>query len=64
MDNRPALRGIWLAIIVLASTMAGVTCGVVFRSMGDAPIAALTASGAAFVAVATLGLAMYQFLKD
>lgn len=64
MDNGRLLRGIWLAIIMLASMVAGVACGVVFRLMGDAPTAALTASGAVFIGVATLGLAVYQFLKD
>jgi hypothetical protein len=64
MDNGRALRGIWLAVIMLASTVAGVACGLVFSLMGDAPIAALTASGAVFVGVVTLSLAAYQFLKD
>jgi hypothetical protein len=64
MHNGSALRGIWLAIIMLASLVAGIACGVVFRLMGDAPTAALTVSGAVFAGVATLGLAAYQFLKD
>jgi hypothetical protein len=64
MDNGRALRSLWLAVIMLTSTVAGVACGVVFRLMGDAPIAALTAGGAVFAGVTTLGLAVCQFLKD
>jgi hypothetical protein len=64
VDNGRALRGVWLAIILLASMVAGIACGGVFSLLGDAPIAALTAGGAVFVGVATLGLAAHQFMKD
>ncbi len=51
------LKGIWLAIIVLAAVLVGGVAGLTSWAAGAATPAALNAAGAAFLGCATLGLA-------
>lgn len=61
-DNDSALRGVWLAIIVLAGLLAAIVAGMVFRAAGTELTEALQAGGATFLSVVTLGLAARKFL--
>ena len=65
MSNRDrAQRGIWLAIIVLASLVAALIVGLVTRAGGSEVPTALGAGGATFLAAATLGLAARRYLDE
>jgi hypothetical protein len=57
-----ALRGLWLAVILLAGLVAAVLSGVIFWLVGAGLAAALAAGGATFVGVASLGIAMRKFI--
>lgn len=62
--NDPALRGLWLAIIVLGSLFAATAVGELIRAAGAQLPAALEASGGTFVGLVGLGLAARRFLTD
>jgi hypothetical protein len=62
--NRGSQRGVWLAIILLASLCVAVTAGVVFGALGAQPPAALGVGGAAFMGAVSLGLAAHRFLTE
>ncbi|MFJ7966079.1 hypothetical protein [Streptomyces sp. NPDC096324] len=62
--NNPSQRGIWLAIILLASLVGGAVVGVLFHVAGVALPAVMGASGAAFMGVASLGLAAHRFMTE
>jgi hypothetical protein len=60
--NPPSQRGIWLAIITLASLCIATVAGMLFLISGAEPPAVLEASGAAFVSSASLGFAAHRFV--
>ncbi|MCZ4602543.1 hypothetical protein O3S80_01870 [Streptomyces sp. Lzd4kr] len=62
--NNPSQRGIWLAIILLASLVGGAVVGVLFHMAGAVLPAVMGASGAAFMGVASLGLAAHRFMTE
>ncbi|MFJ2928376.1 hypothetical protein ACIPIU_25620 [Streptomyces massasporeus] len=62
--NNPSQRGIWLAIILLASLVGGAVAGGLFHVAGAALPAVMGASGAAFMGVASLGLAAHRFMTE
>lgn len=55
-------RGLWLAIIVIASLVTATAGGGVLLLAGAAVPVALTAVGAGFVALVGLGMTGYKFL--
>ena len=55
-------RGIWSAIIVLAALVVGGAAGVLFHVCGGQAPAALQVGGGAFLGVAALGIALYNFI--
>jgi hypothetical protein len=59
-----ALRGLWLAVILLAGLVAAVLSGAVFWLAGTDVAAALAAGGATFIGVTSLGMAMRRFITD
>lgn len=62
--HEQALRGLWLAVIMLTGLVAAVVSGLTLHSVGaDAP-AALTSAVAVFVDVVTLGMAARKFMKE
>lgn len=62
--NNPSQRGVWLAIILLASLGGAAVTGALFHVVGAAPPAVMGASGAAFMGVASLGLAAHRFMTE
>lgn len=62
--NHTSQRGVWLAIILLASLCIAVTAGVVFHMFGAEPLAIFGASGAAFMGTMSLGLAAHRFMTE
>ena len=62
--NNPSQRGIWLAIILLASVCVAAAAGVVFHMAGAAALGVMGASGAAFMGAASLGLAAHRFMIE
>jgi hypothetical protein len=58
------LRALWLAILVLASVVVAMIAGVLFYLAGAGIREAITAAGAAFAGVMTLGLAIWRCLTD
>ncbi|GAA1915964.1 hypothetical protein GCM10009716_26570 [Streptomyces sodiiphilus] len=60
--NNHSQRGIWLAIILLASWGVAAVVGALFHVEGAALPTVLGASGAAFMSVASLGLAAHRFM--
>ncbi|MFF8026251.1 hypothetical protein ACFZDJ_35200 [Streptomyces sp. NPDC007896] len=59
-----SLKGIWLAIIALSALFGAGVAAAVFWMAGQGVSAVLAAGGAAFVGVATLGMAARKFLVD
>ncbi|MFJ4034335.1 hypothetical protein [Streptomyces griseoluteus] len=62
--NNASNRGVWLAIILLASLCVAVTAGAIFYLLGAQPAAALGVGGAAFMGSTSLGLAAHRFLTE
>jgi hypothetical protein len=62
--NTAALRGLWLAVIVLAGLVAAVLGGAAFWLAGSGITAALAAGGATFLGVTSLGITVHRFLGD
>jgi hypothetical protein len=62
--NHPSQRGIWLAIILLASLSAATAAGGLFYAAGAAVPAVMGASGAAFMGAASLGLGARRFMTE
>lgn len=62
--NDPSQRGIWLAIILLASVGTAAVAGALFHLAGAATLEAIGAGGAAFVGAASLGLAAHRFMTE
>ncbi|MFF4210695.1 hypothetical protein ACFYZE_15335 [Streptomyces sp. NPDC001796] len=62
--NNPSQRGIWLAIILLASLGVAAVAGALFHMAGAALPAVMGAGGAAFMGVASLGLAAHRFMTE
>ena len=62
--NNPSLRGIWLAIILLASVGGAAVAGGLFHMAGAALPAVMGAGGAAFMGMVSLGLAAYRFMTE
>ncbi|WP_265568466.1 hypothetical protein [Streptomyces hygroscopicus] len=60
----PSQRGIWLAIILLASLGVAAVAGALFHLAGAAAPTVMGASGAAFMGVASLGLAAHRFIAE
>jgi hypothetical protein len=61
-ENASSQRGVWLAIITLASLCVATVTGLLFVIAGAEPTMILGASGAAFVGFASLGLAAHHFV--
>jgi hypothetical protein len=59
-----SLRGVWLAIIVLASLMVASAVALVLLATGADLAKVLGMSGAAFLGSATLGIAARRFLDE
>jgi hypothetical protein len=62
--KNPSQRGVWLAIILLASLGVSAVAGALFHLAGAAAPAVMGVSGAAFMGVASLGLAAHRFMTD
>ncbi|MDQ0685649.1 type II secretory pathway component PulK [Streptomyces achromogenes] len=62
--NRSSQRGVWLAIILLASLCIAAVAAGLFHAAGAEPTATLGASGVAFLGVASFGLAAHRFLTE
>jgi hypothetical protein len=62
--NNPAQRGIWLAIILLASLGVAAVASALFHLAGAAVLTVMGASGAAFIGVASLGFAAHRFMTE
>jgi hypothetical protein len=62
--NNPSQRGVWLAIILLASLGVAAVAGELFHLAGAAGPGVMGASGAAFMGAASLGLAAYRFMTE
>jgi hypothetical protein len=62
--NDPALRGLWLAIIVLGSLFAATAVGELIRAAGAQLPVSLEAGAGTFVSLIGLGLAARRFLTD
>ncbi len=62
--NNPSQRGIWLAIILLVSAGGAAFAGGLFHMAGAALPAAMGAGGAAFMGMASLGLATHRFMTE
>jgi hypothetical protein len=62
--NKPSQRGIWLAIILLASLGVAAVTGELFHLAGASRPEAMGASGAAFMGAVSLGLAAYRFMTE
>lgn len=62
--NNPSHRGIWLAIILLASLGVAAVTGKLFHLAGAAGPEVMGASGAAFMGAVSLGLAAYRFITE
>ncbi|GHG68603.1 hypothetical protein [Streptomyces griseocarneus] len=65
MDETTAsTRGVWLAVILLAGLFAAAIAFAVFRAVGaDLPLS-LTAGGATFLGLTSLGLTTHRFLTE
>jgi hypothetical protein len=55
-------RGIWGAIIMLAALVVGGAAGALFYACGGQAPAALQVGGGAFLGMAALGIALYNFV--
>ncbi|MFH9128924.1 hypothetical protein ACH4KC_12065 [Streptomyces griseoaurantiacus] len=62
--NNHSERGVWLAIILLVSLGGAAVAGVLFHMAGAALPAVMGATGAAFMGVASLGLAAHRFMTE
>jgi hypothetical protein len=62
--NHPSQRGVWLAIILLASLPVAAAAGALFYIAEAAPQAVMGASGATYMGAVTLGLAAHRFLTE
>jgi hypothetical protein len=63
MDSNPdALRGLWLAIILLTATLVAVVSAAAFLLAGAEVDTVLGAAGASFIGVTTLGISVHRFL--
>jgi len=60
--NTDALRGLWLAIILLTATLAAVVSAAAFLLAGAEIDASLGAAGASFLGVTTLAISARRFL--
>jgi hypothetical protein len=54
-------RGLWLAIIVLASVLVGVGAALLTRAAGATAPTAILAGGGAFATAVVVSLALWQF---
>jgi hypothetical protein len=61
-NNGTAVRGLWLAVILLTGVVAAVLAGAVFWLAKSDLAAVFTASGATFIGITSLGMAMRRFL--
>jgi hypothetical protein len=62
--SRVALRGIWVAIILLAALMASVITCAVLLSTGAPLAAVMGAPGALFISLVSLGVTVLKFLTE
>jgi hypothetical protein len=60
--DSPDLRPLWLAYILLAATLVGITAGLLSWLGGMEPPTAILAGGGAFSAAALLMLSLQRFL--
>jgi hypothetical protein len=60
--NTDALRGLWLAIILLTATLAAVVSAAAFLLAGAKVDASLGAAGSSFIGVTALGISVRRFL--
>lgn len=59
----PSLRGVWLALIILASVMIGATAGLlVWGALGQGVVLGLFMGAGAFGSAVGVGLNIVQFL--
>jgi hypothetical protein len=61
-SDTDALRGLWLAIILLTATLVAVLSAATFLLAGAEVDTALGAAGASFIGVTTLGISVRRFL--
>lgn len=62
--SKAALRGVWLAIIVLAGLVIGALAGVVFHALAAPLLAVIGAGGTVFIGVVTMGMNTWRFLTE
>jgi hypothetical protein len=61
-NNGNAMRGLWLAVILLTGAITAVLAAAAFWLAKADLVAVFTATGATFAGVVTLGIAMRRFL--
>ncbi|UJV42676.1 hypothetical protein CVT30_25095 [Streptomyces sp. AMCC400023] len=59
-----ALRGVWLALILLGSLVGAVLAAGAVRAVGGEVVVVLATGGGAFLGLATLGLTARKFLTE
>lgn len=65
MDTgKTALRGVWLAIIVLAGLTIGALASVVVYAIAAPLLAVIGAGGTVFICVVTMGMNTWKFLAE
>ncbi|CAM5659227.1 hypothetical protein [Streptomyces avidinii] len=62
--NTATGRGVWLAIILLASACFAMGAGFVLSVVGVEPKLVLGGAGATFLGLATLGLGAFRFVAE
>ncbi len=63
-DQLPSNRPVWLAITFIIAVLVAAGTGFVLHLAKASPVVTLTASGTAFVATMTLGMAVLGFLAS